>query len=92
MAAAAVSAADAACVARVPAVLEGLLVCDDAVMASSLRKICNMLAGELMAPAHPAATAALLSEGLIPTLLWMCTRTRGPTTQAVYASHAGNFH
>ena len=108
MAAAAVSAADAACVARVPALLEalrkGFLVLrggdksddeddddsddddddDDDVVVARSHELQKILAGEPNAPAHPAALAALLSAGLVPLLLSLCTtEARAKTCQEV---------
>ena len=94
MAAAAISAADAACVARVPALLEALRGGEDAVESALLELIDPVLAGTSRAPVYPSALSALLSAGLVPFLLSLCTRANpgsspfGALVQACYVSNA----
>lgn len=90
MAAAAVSAADVAYVARVPAVLDALRSVDDDAVETALRELRGILAGASRAPVHAAAIHALLSAGLVPLLLSLCTQTnpsRSSFVTLVRATH-----
>lgn len=75
MAALAVSAADAAWLARVPALLEALR---GPTPSSALRKTLRALSAASSVargvPNHPSAVDALLSAGLVPLLLSLCVR------------------
>ena len=70
MAAAAVSAGDAACCARVPALPEALR--DEERAAPALLELREDFLAR--APARPEAVAALLSAGLVPLLLSLCAK------------------
>lgn len=66
-----VSAEDAAFVVRVPALLGALRAGE--LDEEEQRGLDDALDGRSNAPAHPSTVVALLSAGLIPLLLSLCT-------------------